>query len=79
MKKIKILSMVALAALLAGCAGHGGDFGGSYGNYKCTASANGYNAVGWATDQSNAEANALDKCREQTKGGACQIVSCHSE
>jgi len=79
MKLVKSLSIVAAIVLIAGCSSHGGGFGGSYGNYKCTASANGYNAVGWATDRSNAEANALDKCREHTNGGSCQIVNCHSE
>lgn len=80
MKLVKLLSITAALALVAGCASHGGgSYGGSYGNYKCTAAANGYTATGWATDQSNAEENALDKCKEHTNGGSCQIVNCNSE
>ncbi len=81
MKKIVSLAAVGVTIFLAGCAGgHSGGAtaysGSSYGNYKCTAtSGSGKSSLGWASDESRARANALDKCQERN-GGSCSITGC---
>lgn len=83
MKMIKLISLVSAFAALAGCAGGTANTssaytGDSFGNYKCYATSGSYTATGWASNRSDAEANALDKCKEHS-GKSCSLTTCNDE
>lgn len=83
MKTLKIIAVSTLLTALVGCAGgtagsSSSYTGDSFGNYKCHATNGSYSATGWASNRSDAEANALDKCKEHT-GGTCSLSGCNDE
>jgi hypothetical protein len=67
---------------LAGCQGTGraSSTAGTWGNFKCTAlnkPEGGKAYVGWATSDSKAKDNAVDKCKEHSKTPQnCKIIDC---
>ncbi len=74
--------------VLAGCQGGGShdrvgyDGATSWGNYKCHAvNANGGRvSVGWASTESQAKANALQKCQSHSQGaGDCKVSECSND
>ena len=89
-KSLTILLVATVFASLSGCNGGGGshdtvgyDGAASWGNYKCRAldtSDAGRVSIGWASSESQARANALDKCSSHSNGsGSCKIADCENE
>ncbi len=84
MKLVKIITVLTTSVILAGCmarhlaSSNSSYAGDSFGNYKCYATGGSHTATGWASNRSDAEANALDKCREHA-GTSCSITSCTDE
>lgn len=82
------LTVVSFVALISGCS-HGSGVSGSYssesgwGNYKCKAVSTGDSgrvSIGWASSESQARENALDKCHAHNTGaGGCKILNCSNE
>lgn len=73
---------------IAGCTHSGsGDYGSysnesGWGNFRCKAistSDAGRVSVGWASSESQARDNAMDKCRAQGGDGNCKILDCTNE
>lgn len=74
--------------VLAGCQGGGShdrvgyDGAASWGNYKCHAAraSGGSASVGWASTESQARTNALDKCKAHNQGAAdCKVTDCGND
>ncbi len=72
---------LSVVSALVGCGAGSGysEPSGTWDNYKCTASsAGGDVSVGWATSESRARDNALDKCRAHASSpDACKIEQCN--